>query len=57
MWRISAFFIVIALIEVSFGRNLDTNPFIVGGVESDIARHPHHLALLDMLIGGPGSYL
>lgn len=56
---LSALILVLAaFFQVSNGGVIDkTSGRIVGGIPANIADHPHHLALLDMVRGGPSGYM
>lgn len=52
----STLILLFAIFQISSSANIEKSPFIVGGIPASIADHPHHLALLDLVLGGPGSY-
>lgn len=57
MGKFSVLLALLAIVQFANGTSLEEDPFIVGGIPSDIALHPHHLALFDMVRGGPGNYM
>lgn len=47
-----------ACLHMTSSRGVENkSPFIVGGEPTTISDHPHHLALIDMVRGGPSGYM